>query len=389
VRDTTSFFVRSGWDAELDRALRKDNSELRIVCPFIKKSAAARLLDRGKPKKLLVITRASLADFYTLVSDIEALRYLIKNGAQIRVVHNLHTKLYIFGISRVVLTSANLTEKALRVNHEFGFVSESREAIKDCKLYFDEMWKGAGQNITESKLLRWAREVAKHKAKAGGPSRVKLPDYGTEIKQFSEPAEPELIQANGRAFVKFFGEGHRRVDRSTPVFDEVKSSGSNWALTYPRRKRPRNVTDGALMFMARFVDQPGDVLIYGRAIGMRHRPGIDEATPADIQKRKWWRKWSNYVTVHNPEFVNGVLSDGISLHELMEALGSNSFASTQRNAMRGRGNMDPRQAFRQHASVELSKQGAAWLTKRLEQAFEQLGKIGQDELNKLQWLKAE
>src|SRR3954469_16528644 len=109
------------------------------------------------------------------------------------------------------------------------------------------------------------REVAKHKAKAGGPSRAKLPDYGIEIEQFSEPSEPELVKANGRAFVKFFGEGHRRVDRSTPVFDEVKGSGSNWALTYPRRKRPRNVKDGALMFMARFVNQPSDALIYGRA----------------------------------------------------------------------------------------------------------------------------
>jgi HKD family nuclease len=383
MRDTSSFFVRSGWNAELERALRKDNSELRIICPFIKKSAAARLLDRGTPRKLLVVTRANLTDFYTLVSDIEALRYLIKNGAQIRVVHNLHTKLYIFGSFRIILTSANLTEKALRVNHEFGFISDSREAISDCKLYFDELWKGAGQNITEHKLKQWGREVAKHKAKAGGPSRVKLPDYGTEIKQFSEPAEPELIKANGQGFVKFFGEGHRRVDRSTLVFDEVKSSGSNWALTYPRRKRPRNVKDGALMFMARFVDHPSDAFIYGRAIGMRHRPGVDEATAADIKKRKWWRKWSNYVTVHNPEFVNGRLSDGISLHELMDALGSNSFASTQRNALRGRGNTDPRQAFRQHASVELSKKGAAWLTKRLDLAFHLHGKIAGSQLRNL------
>jgi HKD family nuclease len=160
MRDTSSFFVRSGWNAELERSLRKDNSELRIICPFIKKSAAARLLDRGTPRKLLVITRANLTDFYTLVSDIEALRYLIKNGAQIRVVHNLHTKLYIFGSSRIILTSANLTEKALRVNHEFGFISDSREAISDCRLYFDELWKGAGQNITEHKLKQWRSEVA-------------------------------------------------------------------------------------------------------------------------------------------------------------------------------------------------------------------------------------
>jgi len=337
---------------------------------------------------LLVITRASLSDFSNIVSDIEALRYLLKNGAEICVVQNLHTKLYIFGNSRVVLTSANLTEKALRVNHEFGFVSDNSEAIKDCKLYFHEMWKRAGRIITEGRLLKWERAVAKHKAKAGSAPKANLPDYGTFIEQFSEPAEPDLVQANGEAIVKFFGEGHRRVDRSTRVFDEVKSSGCYRVLTYPKRKRPRNVKDGTLMFMARFVDQPRDVLIYGRAIGMRHRAGIDEANAAEKKERKWWRKWSNYVRVQDPEFVDGVLSDGVSLNELMNALGSNSFASTQRNAKRGRGNTDPRQAFRQHASVKLSKTGSAWLTRKLEGAFKEHGRISGSPLAKLGWPKA-
>jgi len=33
-------------------------------------------------------------------------------------------KLYVFGDSKVIVTSANLTEVALRRNHEFGFVAE-------------------------------------------------------------------------------------------------------------------------------------------------------------------------------------------------------------------------------------------------------------------------
>src|SRR5437764_13852452 len=104
MHNTSSFFVRSGWDAELDRALQTDHSELRIVCPFIKKSAAARLLDRGKPRQLLVITRANLTNFYTLVSDIEAPRSVIKNGTQIRIVHNLHTQVYTLGDDGLVPT---------------------------------------------------------------------------------------------------------------------------------------------------------------------------------------------------------------------------------------------------------------------------------------------
>jgi hypothetical protein len=48
-------------------------------------------------------------------------------------------------------------------------------------------------------------------------------------------------------------------------------------------------------------------------------------------------------------------------HELMDALGANSFAPTQRNALRGEGNFHPRKAYRQQAAVELSGEGLSWL----------------------------
>ena len=40
------------------------------------------------------------------------------------------------------------------------------------------------------------------------------------------------------------------------------------------------------MFMARMVHSPNDYLIYGRAIGITHQPGRDDATPEDIEKRE-------------------------------------------------------------------------------------------------------
>lgn len=377
------FFVKSGWDTELDSALRKDNSELRIVCPFIKKAAAARLLNRGKPKKLLVITRASLDDFYIGVSDVGALELLLENGAQIRVVRNLHTKLYVFGNARVILTSANLTEKALRFNHEFGFVADSKRVVRACTSYFSELWTGSGQNISNGKLTKWQREVAKHKARAGGRSRPGLPDYGAEVNQHTELAEPDLADSTDRAFVKFFGEGHNRSAHSDLIFDEVKRSGSHWACTYPKNRRPRSVRDGDIMFMGRLVEHPKDALIYGRAIGTHYRRGADDANSADIKKRPWKDRWRHYIRVHNPEFLDGPLSNGVSLKELMRTLGANSFAVTQRNAMRGMGNTAPRKSLMQQAAVRLSAQGAAWLTSRLEQAFKQHGRMSARDLNKL------
>ena len=68
--------VDAGWDQELSEAIRADRSEVRIVCPFIKKRALEDLLSH-RPGNVQVITRFNLADFAEGVSDIEALRLLL------------------------------------------------------------------------------------------------------------------------------------------------------------------------------------------------------------------------------------------------------------------------------------------------------------------------
>ncbi len=81
------------------------------------------------------------------------------------------------------------------------------------------------------------------------------------------------------------------------------------------------------------------------------------------------------------------MSNGISLNELMDTLGSNSFVPTQRNAKLGEGNTDPRRAYMQQAAVELSIEGREWLAERLQLAFDRYGKVPQDALDQLDWPK--
>ena len=138
------------------------------------------------------------------------------------------------------------------------------------------------------------------------------------------------------------------------------------------------------MFMGRLV-KPHDIMIYGRAIGEAHVPGRDDAGTVDFRRRPWKEKWPHYVRVHDPEFVDGTLENGVSLNELMDALGSDSFASTQRNAVRGEGNTDPRRAFMQQPSVELTQQGIGWLTEQLERAFARHGRLTKKDLGMLDW----
>ena len=140
------------------------------------------------------------------------------------------------------------------------------------------------------------------------------------------------------------------------------------------------------MFMARLV-HPRDILIFGRGIGLQYKERRDDASPAEIKLRDWKAKWSRYIRVHDVKFVNGTLADGVSLNQLMVELGSESFASTRRHALAGKGNTNPRSAFNQQAAVELTPKAISWLEERLQQCFEKNGKISRDELAKLDWPK--
>lgn len=383
----TTRLVDAGWSREIAEALRAEAGELRIISPFIKAGALGRLLS-ARLLNVSVITRFNLADFAEGVSDIAALRRLLKCSAKVRGVRNLHAKMYLFGAKRAIVTSANLTEAALNRNHEFGIVSEAPEIIAVCRRYFDDLWGRSGADLTILQLDQWDATVTRHRAESRRPdSRIALGDFGADAGIVNPPPTvlPIAVADAPQAFAKFLGEGNNRVPLSFPTIEEIERAGCHWAVAYPATKRPRAVKNDAVIFIARLTHDPNDIRVFGRAIGMRYVPGRDDATPEDIARRDWKSTWSRYIRVHHAEFVAGTMANGISLNELMSALGANSFAPTQRNAARGEGNTDPRRAYQQQAAVELSAEGFAWLGERLQAAFDLHGKVPQDDLDKLDW----
>jgi hypothetical protein len=378
--------VDRAWGAELTNAIRTDSSKLRIICPFIKVGALDRLLSY-RPGNVQVITRFNLADFAEGVSDVAALRKLLDTGARVRGIRKLHAKLYLFGASRAIITSANLTKSALDHNLEFGMVAEDATIIGACRAFFDDLWKRGGDDLARIQLDTWDETVAHYRALGDRFDKsTGLGDFGADagVVELPPVQVPAVVADASQAFVKFLGESSNRKPLSFPTIEEIEPAGCHWALGYPEKKRPRNVKDGAVMFIARLVDGP-DIRIFGRAIGMPYVPGRDDATPEDIALRPWKEQWPRYIHVDHAEFVAGTMANGVSLNELMETLGADSFASTQRNAARGQGNTDPRKSYLRQAAVELSGKGLSWLGERLQAAFEAHGKVPQDELDKLDW----
>ena len=383
-----SFRLRdTGWGKALEGASRQSAGDIRIICPFIKLGTTHRLLGKLKSGRIKVITRANLFDCYSGVSDLAALDLLLDRGAEVRAVRNLHSKLYLFGNNHAFVTSANLTECALERNHEFGFEAKDPEIFRHCLHYFDGLWKKAGSNLSKAQVKRWSSEVIAWQTCAKpAVSPHGLKDYGVDVGIEADALElPVRVAEANQAFIKFFGEGDNRSPHSRSVGHVVQSAGCHWACTYPKGKRPRQVRDGAVMFMGRLTENPTDTIIFGRGIAVAHVEGRDDATAADIQARDWKERWPHYIRVHHTEFMDGALGDGVSLSEMMSELKSDAFASTQRNRALGKGNTEPRRAFMQQAAVELSPEGLAWLSERLQRAFLKYGKLPAAFLNTLDW----
>jgi len=336
---------------------------------------------------LKVITRFNINDFAEGVSDIAALRTLLKAGATVRGIKYLHSKLYLFGDKRAILTSANLTEAALRRNHEFGFVSEDAAVIAACNNYFVDLWAKGGSDLTEDMLDKWDEKVARHLITGRRQHPYpQLGDYGANagFTPLSPYLGPPIYAEAPQAFVKFLGESKDRVPLSCTTYDEIVRSGCHKLLAYPSTKRPRNVKDGAIMFVGRLTQNPADIRVFGRAIGMSHVPERDNATQEDKDRRKWMGTWDKFVRVHHAEFVAGTMNNGISLNQLMDELKSSCFMATQRNERKGEGNTDPRRAYSQQAAVQLSTEGQMWLAEKLQSAFDMNGTIHESELGNLE-----
>ena len=379
--------VSEGWGAELENALRRDRSELRIVSPFIKHPALERLLAL-RPERIRVVTRFDLEGFARGVSDVAVLRTLLETGASVRGLRGLHAKLYVFGDSVGVVTSANLTVSGLDRNPEFGLVTEDPAAIRSCLDHFEELWHRARDDLRIDQVEQWTRDIEPYLVSGAGRAETRsLPDYGVDagLPEPSRVLVPSRFGEAEHAIVKFHGRGHDRAPLSRSTLQEVEGSGCHWAVCYPYYKTPRSLRDGTVVFIARLTDDQARSRVFGRAVGMAFRDHRDDATSADIERRPWKADYPRYIRVHNAEFVAGTLANGVSLAEMMEALGTDSFVTTQQRVARGTVNVDPALSVRRQAAVRLSPQGRDWLNERLQAAFDRNGTIPETTVRGLDW----
>jgi hypothetical protein len=381
--------VETGWDNEFTTAAAALNQELRVITPFLQLDAARKIVPK-RLRTISVVTRFNLDDLCAGVSSLDALDWLLAQGAEIRGIQNLHAKAYLFDDARAIVTSANLTTAALMRNHELGFVTTGAALVAECRAYFDRLWSKG--RLLDPALLAEIRSRIEAARRVGGviPARSKLGDLGAKIGLPPAPAPATNCFPLGvTAYVKFFGTSTTkdRAARTKSTLEDVKDCGSHFACTYPGHRKPRRLDDGDTMFIARLVKDRDDILIYGRAVACRHDPAKDVATAEDIAEHDWKKTWPNYIRVHDAEFLGGTVGNGVSLRALAEALGPACFASTEARTAAGETGINPLTTLGQKPDVRLSESGKHWVHEQLEAAFARCGRIPDAELKALYWPK--
>lgn len=369
--------IDNGWDSEIRQARSANPESLRIVCPFIKARTLENILNAGQTGDVRIITRFDLNCFNQGVSDLESLELAMDAGAKIRGIRGLHSKMFLFEKSQAIVTSANVTNAAFFHNHEFGFLSNGSDVVDACEQYFQDLWRKAGPNLKQSDLKKWSSILKKHRKSKGEASTAsKLPDYGKAVSQKSPFSHGGYsLSPWNNAFIKFMGSAADRADRDLRIDELVAESGASWACTYPKSKPPRQVEDGDIIYMARLVQNPDDIIIFGKAIGRKHRDDEDTATKAEIKKRKWKKDWPCYVRVHDGQFLNTDLNQGISMSLMLDKLGADSFMSTQRNLEKGSGNIDPTVSYLRKSHMMLTREARSWIDDRLNLGLERFGHV--------------
>jgi phosphatidylserine/phosphatidylglycerophosphate/cardiolipin synthase-like enzyme len=127
------------WHETFDSMTKQARKKALIITPFLQQATVKSLLGNN-PGEIKAITRFNLDDFLHRVSDIDALDYLLKVGAEIKGIKHLHSKVYIFNSTIAIVTSANLTQAALFRNTECGVESDDRAFVKSTLDYFQSLW---------------------------------------------------------------------------------------------------------------------------------------------------------------------------------------------------------------------------------------------------------
>ena len=361
----------NNWYNKFIQELPKTN-QLRVISPFVSEQILRKIESKFDFQNFELITRYNLQDFALKVSSLDGIKFSVINKASIYGIKGLHSKVYLFDNRAAIITSANLTNGGLRNNMECGIYLTDNNVVLDLITYFNNLKKIAGRKLSMIECLKWESQLSKITTTKG--KAVTLPNYGSTKSNFN---------SSRNYFIKFFGKADNRVHLDFSVKLEIERALCHYACGFPINKKPRQVNDGDIIYMARMTENPNDYAIFGKAIALKFKEGRDIASDIEKQEREWKKKWPAYLRVVEPIFLNGNMVDGILLSDLMNKFEYDSFPSTRSRYENGEKNIEARKSLMRKAYVRITNNAAIWLDQQFNDALQITGEVPDSFLKKL------
>lgn len=355
-------YLKNWYKKLLDELLQ--TKELKIISPFVKEDVLRKIQRQYDFQNFELITRFNLQDFAMGVSSLSGLKFSVESGASIFGIKELHSKVYIFDKRSAIITSANLTKGGLLNNFECGIFLTDKVVIDSLCLYFNGLKTIAANKLTIEDCDKWKTKLNGIMVPKGKVTI--LPDYG---------ASNARVDKKKNYYIKFFGRSNNRVALDFSVKEEIDRALCHYACGFPLKKKPRQVNEGDVVFMARLTKSPNDYAIFGRAVALKYTEGRDSASKKEIEEREWKKTWPIYLRVKNPVFINGSLADCILMSDLILEFDYDSFQSTRKRFDNGEKDIKPALSLMQKPYIKLTHNSAEWLERNFDDILNSIGQV--------------
>ncbi len=355
-------YLKNWYKKLLDELPKTKN--LKIISPFVKEQVVRKIQSQFDFQDFELVTRFNLQDFAMKVSSLSGLKFSVESGARIFGIKELHSKVYLFDKRAAIITSANLTNGGLISNYECGIFFTDKNIIQNLHKYFNKLKTIASNKLTVEDCDDWETKLTGIEVRKGKANT--LPDYGASLVKFDKTKN---------YYIKIFGNSDNRVTLDFPITKEIDSALCHYACGFPLKKQPQQVNEGDIIFMARMIENPNDYAIFGKAVALKYTKGRDKASEKEIAERPWKQHWPIYLRVKNPVFINGTMTDGIFLSDLISKFDYDSFPSTRQRYENGEKDIKPTRSLMRKAYVKLTHNSAEWLEQKLGEALSNIGQV--------------
>lgn len=265
------------------------------------------MIDTTNGVKVRLLTSVSSADLISGATSLEALRWLLMNKVNIRVLPSypkFHAKVYISDKRKAIVSSANLTHNGVNNNIEVGVALEG-ETLQELCDWYETIWQQASP-LTIDLLDSLSQSIGEIESELS-LVKQKMRSLDKRINSLIDIPASKLLELDNRSRKFFICNSDRRNGTRTAdggyLHEELMLSlgvAMAWEnFSYPQHMSRASVGDVVFLFAKR----KGII-----AIGLVTEPvtiadGVSKERFSSVADTREWRVSVNWITQRNKSFA--------------------------------------------------------------------------------------